>query len=186
MYRYLIHYGIKGQKWGVRRFQNKDGSLTPSGMMRYNKKARELTIKKGKKYFSITRKDNEKWKNLFKEVDQEDYDLTYVATKDLKIAPYTKVGELYAKDCLNGLKQITIQDTFKALNFLGYKNEDDYDALFTNFAAQTQTGKRYVQELMNMGYDGVEDYHGRNVSREPIIIFDPDSKVKKTNSNRFN
>ena len=27
----LCHYGIKGQKWGVRRFQNEDGSLTKAG-----------------------------------------------------------------------------------------------------------------------------------------------------------
>ena len=31
----LYHYGIKGQKWGVRRYQNDDGSLTPSGKKRY-------------------------------------------------------------------------------------------------------------------------------------------------------
>ena len=35
---YLAHHGIKGQKWGVRRFQNKDGSLTSAGKNRlYNK-----------------------------------------------------------------------------------------------------------------------------------------------------
>ncbi len=32
----LTHHGIKGQKWGVRRFQNKDGSLTPAGKRRYD------------------------------------------------------------------------------------------------------------------------------------------------------
>ena len=31
----VYHHGIKGQKWGVRRFQNKDGSLTPAGKKRY-------------------------------------------------------------------------------------------------------------------------------------------------------
>lgn len=34
---YLMHYGIKGQKWGVRRYQNADGSLTTAGRARYSK-----------------------------------------------------------------------------------------------------------------------------------------------------
>lgn len=34
---YLEHHGIKGQKWGVRRFQNEDGSLTKEGVERYRK-----------------------------------------------------------------------------------------------------------------------------------------------------
>ncbi len=33
---YLAHHGILGQKWGIRRFQNKDGSLTNAGKQRYS------------------------------------------------------------------------------------------------------------------------------------------------------
>lgn len=32
---YLAHHGIKGQRWGIRRFQNEDGSLTNKGKARY-------------------------------------------------------------------------------------------------------------------------------------------------------
>ena len=32
----LQHYGIRGMKWGVRRFQHKDGALTSEGRDRYN------------------------------------------------------------------------------------------------------------------------------------------------------
>lgn len=34
----LSHHGIKGQKWGRRQYQNKDGSLTPAGRERYGSK----------------------------------------------------------------------------------------------------------------------------------------------------
>ena len=33
---FLMHYGIKGQQWGIRRFQNEDGTLTEEGKARYN------------------------------------------------------------------------------------------------------------------------------------------------------
>ncbi len=48
----LCHYGIKGQKWGIRRFQNEDGTLTAEGKKRARKEYREdnkKAYKKGKK-----------------------------------------------------------------------------------------------------------------------------------------
>ena len=32
----LYHHGIKGQKWGIRRYQNDDGTLTEAGKERYS------------------------------------------------------------------------------------------------------------------------------------------------------
>ena len=39
---FLAHHGILGQKWGVRRFQNPDGSLTEEGKNRYNEDSQKL------------------------------------------------------------------------------------------------------------------------------------------------
>lgn len=38
----LIHYGTKGMQWGVRRYQNKDGTLTNAGKKRYNAELGQL------------------------------------------------------------------------------------------------------------------------------------------------
>lgn len=40
----FYHHGIKGQKWGIRRYQNSDGSLTPLGRRRYSKDAEEYRL----------------------------------------------------------------------------------------------------------------------------------------------
>ena len=45
----LQHHGIKGMKWGVRRYQNKDGSLTPAGKKRAAKLKEEYTSLTGKR-----------------------------------------------------------------------------------------------------------------------------------------
>lgn len=39
---HLVHWGIKGQKWGIRRYQNKDGTLTPAGKKRYAQEMAKL------------------------------------------------------------------------------------------------------------------------------------------------
>lgn len=61
----LRHHGILGQKWGVRRFQNADGSLTADGRARYNvgkKTTRKYFESIGEpesieKYSKLSRKD---------------------------------------------------------------------------------------------------------------------------------
>ena len=41
---FLAHHGVKGMKWGVRRYQNKDGSLTTSGKKKISKEYKKASI----------------------------------------------------------------------------------------------------------------------------------------------
>ena len=43
----LYHYGIPGMRWGHRRFQNKDGSLTEAGKQRYARSVNREVVRKG-------------------------------------------------------------------------------------------------------------------------------------------
>ena len=53
----LYHHGIKGMRWGVRRFQNKSGSLTPAGKKRYSDDDRKTQVSgKGEKVFNALKK----------------------------------------------------------------------------------------------------------------------------------
>lgn len=51
----IWHWGVKGMKWGVRRYQNADGSLTDAGKKRYDKK------KKDNKLPADALKDSNRW-----------------------------------------------------------------------------------------------------------------------------
>ena len=81
---YLMHHGILGQKWGVRRYQNADGSLTPKGQKRYNKQQ--------KKEQKIDRKQAVKNRRIMPESElqtrikrlQDEKKLKELTDKDLK------------------------------------------------------------------------------------------------------
>lgn len=57
---YIAHHGIKGQRWGIRRYQNDDGSLTPAGVRRYQKLDEKWVRTKSDKIYRKAAKESRK------------------------------------------------------------------------------------------------------------------------------
>lgn len=65
----IAHHGTKGMRWGIRLYQNKDGSLTPAGQKRYNKEVEKLKketakVKAEQKALATKKKNQEKLDKL--------------------------------------------------------------------------------------------------------------------------
>lgn len=66
----LYHHGVKGQKWGVRRYQDKSGRLTPAG-----KKHRVMSEKKAKRTINEIN-EKQRQKDIYDIADQNEKNLT--------------------------------------------------------------------------------------------------------------
>ena len=86
----IAHHGIKGQKWGIRRYQNADGSLTAEGMRRYgvysqnkqiankfdsmtSKMSKNKALLKDKAFMDEYKKAGSDWENELKKYKDKDY-----------------------------------------------------------------------------------------------------------------
>ena len=92
----LSHHGILGMKWGIRRFQNKDGSLTPAGKRRelMNKKSEELA-KEADRALSKSKYGRlySDWKKKNPDADEDDFD-DFLVSNNLYVEPTRRYERL--------------------------------------------------------------------------------------------
>lgn len=80
----LYHHGIKGQKWGIRRYQKSDGSLTSAGKRRYGSKSTSLSPNDINTITSV------KYSDMFDKISE--YNSDKKLKNILSIAGYTSAG----------------------------------------------------------------------------------------------
>ena len=122
----LYHHGIKGQKWGVRRYQNPDGTLTAEGQAHYFNPDGSLNkegIKEEKKLDKALR-FNPKLQAINEKYATTDRDYDPMTNKYT-----TDIGKKYAKE---------VPDLW---------NEIYTDEIKSNYPASLQVGYDYIQRL---------------------------------------
>ena len=191
----LYHWGIKGMRWGVRRYQKKDGSLTTAGKKRYSEgdESPKSEPKKSKhrlalesKFKSAGMSDEEAAKQADKRIRTEKIlaaagvvtvaaATTYVVHKHLK---EKSDGLIKAGDSLQRIEMTDdgkLHDVFYAAND---KSDKTKYAGLLGITRRQQAGKAYV---MDIGVDKDIKIAGRGKSLEvfeKLYKTDPDFRTR--------
>lgn len=103
----LAHFGIKGMRWGVRRYQNDDGTLTAAGKKRYHSDD-GVTVDSSKQ--ALYDKENAKLQKLNERSTKRKQDLDEAFTQDKSVAgkdkPITSRAEKAAKNVQGSVNEV--------------------------------------------------------------------------------
>jgi hypothetical protein len=182
----LYHWGIRGMKWGRRRYQNKDGSLTPEGRKRY---ADDGDGKKGEgetepKKTIKTMSDDEVNKAIARSQLEERYN-SQVRNKDANEGSYrTKsVKDMNDEELVRAIERSRLETTYKQLNPEPVNAGKEFAKKVVNEAvvpALISSGKNFLEKTLNKfteKYIGVEVDELAKLKRE-LDIEETKKKIK--------
>lgn len=143
----LYHWGIKGQKWGDRRFQNEDGSWTPEGRERYGKGGDRIKIERAKATYNT-----QKYKADLKSKAQKEKDVRSAKEERNRIRENSKTMLLARKkqgefDRLNKKEEARLNNQGRPKASLGKtKNMSDEELqnAINRLKLQAEYNKQYV------------------------------------------
>lgn len=104
----LCHHGILGMKWGIRRYQNKDGTLTADGRKRYLNKDETLTEAGKKRFLTDTGKLTTAGKKLYQSKDGNTLNEIKQASVRSK-----KIFEMTDEELKNETKRMRSENEYK-------------------------------------------------------------------------
>ena len=146
----VYHYGVKGMKWGVRRYQNKDGTLTNTGKKRLIEERRTKNTAK-------TQNDVE---NIISSLNKKERERMGLVNDNDKYKTPDEY-KLVAKRCMEKIGDIPI--SFFDLN----EYDSGYNAVVATRSGKEYRGKSYALKVVKKGLD----WYDKNKSNldKPII-----------------
>lgn len=140
----LVHHGIIGQRWGIRRYQNADGTLTNAGKARYEKEIQRNNQKK--------RKDRAEADSLNDPSRWVKEDLTRAKTTVDSAASLTRDVRKLRTDSVKketyDLSEMSDKELRTRINRM--QMEDQYTRLMNDRAANVKSGRDYVDSTLSL------------------------------------